>query len=153
MATPYEAARLNLQLFEMRRDPVLREARDWVMHEFNPETFPDLVALVGGKRNASFRMVMGYWDMAASLVTSGAIDADAFLAAHAEIFMAFSKVQPLLDELRTATGETQFCRHMESVVMSAPDAEAILARRRKIARAAARSRAEAADQKKSSGES
>ncbi len=152
MSTPYEVARLNLQLFEMRRDPVLREARDWFMHEFNPQTFQDLVALVAGKRNASFRMVLGYWDMAASLVTSGAIDADSFLAAHGEIFMPFSKIYPLLGELRATTGETHFCAHMESVVMSAPDAEAVLSRRRKIARAAAKSRAEGATADRSSAD-
>ena len=142
MATPYEAARLNLQLFEMRREPVLRESREWFLHEFNPDTLQELVALITGTRNASFRMVLGYWDMAASLVTSGAIDADSFLAAHGEIFTTFSKIHPLLDELRAASGETHFCRHMESVVMSAPDAEAVLERRRTTARAAAKSREE-----------
>jgi hypothetical protein len=79
MPTPFESALLNLQLFELRREPVLREARDWFLREFNPESFAELVALARGERNASFRMVLGYWDMAASLVTTGAIDADAFL--------------------------------------------------------------------------
>jgi hypothetical protein len=45
-------------------------------------------------------MVLGYWDMAASLVSTGAIDADAFRAAHGEIFATFSKIQPFLAELR-----------------------------------------------------
>jgi len=141
MPTPYESARLNLQLFEMRREPALREARAWFTREFNPENFSELVALVSGERNASFRMVLGYWDMAASLVTSGAIDADAFLAAHGEIFLTFSKIQPLLDELRTASGELAFCKHIEAVVMAFPDAESILARRREAARAAAKAQA------------
>jgi hypothetical protein len=138
MPTPYESAILNLKLFELRREPVLREARAWFTAEFNPETFEELVALASGERNASVRMVLGYWDMAASLVTTGAIDAGAFLAAHGEIFAAFSKVQPFLTALRQATGEGEFCRHMEAVVMAAPDAEAVLARRREALRAAAR---------------
>ncbi len=141
MPTPYESARLNLQLFEMRREPALREARAWFTREFNPENFSELVALVSGERNASFRMVLGYWDMAASLVTTGAIDADAFLAAHGEIFLTFSKIQPLLDELRTASGELAFCKHIEAVVMAAPDAESVLTRRREAARAAAKAQA------------
>lgn len=144
MTTPYEAARLNLQLFELRRDPVLREARHWFMHEFNPETFEDLVAVIRGERNASFRMVTGYWDMAASLVTSGAIDSDSFLAAHGEIYITFSKIQLLLDELRRVTGETLFCRHIEDVVLAVPDVNAMLERRRNWARATAKARAEAA---------
>jgi hypothetical protein len=140
MPTPYESARLNLQLFEMRREPVLREARAWFTRDFSPDTLAELVAMISGERNSSFRMVLGYWDMAASMVTSGAIDRDSFLAAHGEIFLTFSKISFLLEELRAAGGEPEFCRHIESVVMSWPGAESILARRRAAARAAARGR-------------
>jgi hypothetical protein len=138
MPTPFESALLNLKLFELRREPVLREARDWFIREFNPQSFEELVAVVSSERNASFRMVMGYWDMAASLVTSGAIDAASFLAAHGEVFTTFSKVHPFLSQLRQVSGERDFGRQMETVVMGAPDAEAILARRRAAAIAAAR---------------
>lgn len=138
MPTPFENAQLNLQLFDLRREPVLREARAWFLREFNPETFSDFIQLVRSERNASFRMVIGYWDMAASLVTTGAIDGDAFRAAHGEIFATFSKIQPFLAELRTVTGESEVCKHMEAVVLAAPNAEAILVRRREAIRAAAK---------------
>lgn len=137
MPTPFESAQLNLQLYDLRREPVLREARSWFLLRFNPQTFEELMGLVSGERNAAFRMVLGYWDMAASLVTMGAIDAPAFLAAHGEIVATFAKIHPLLAELRTASGEPDFCKHMEAVIMSAPDAEAILARRREALRRAA----------------
>jgi hypothetical protein len=140
MPTPFESALLNLQLFQLRRDPLLREARDWFLREFNPESFDELVALVSGERNASFRMVVGYWDMAASLVTDGAIDADAFLAAHGEVFATFSKIHPFLADLRQTSGELDFCKHVEAVVMAVPNVEVILARRRDAARAAAKQR-------------
>jgi hypothetical protein len=140
MPTPFESAQLNLQLFELRREPMLREARDWFLRDFNPESFADLVALARGERNASFRMVLGYWDMAASLVTTGAIDADAFRAAHGEIFATFSKIYLYLAELRSASGEPDFCKHVEGVVLSTPNAEAILKRRRKAMNAAAKAR-------------
>ena len=112
----------------------------WFIRDFNPETFDELMAVVLGERNASFRMVLGYWDMAASLVTTGAIHADAFLAAHSEVFGTFSKIQPFLAELRALSLEPAFCQHLESVVMEAPDADAILDRRRKALRAAAAAR-------------
>jgi hypothetical protein len=138
--TPFESAQLNLQLFDLRREPVLREARAWFLVEFNPESFAEVVALVSGERNAAFRMVLGYWDMASSLVTSGAIDGDAFRAAHTEIFATFSKIQPYLAELRAASNEPDFCRHLETVILAAPNAEAILKRRREAIRAAAKAR-------------
>jgi hypothetical protein len=140
MPTPFESAQLNLQLFDLRREPVLREARSWFLLDFNPESFQELLAALTGERNSAFRMVIGYWDMAASLVTTGAIDADAFRAAHGEIFGAFSKIRPYLAELRAVSGEPEICKHMEAVVLAAPDAEAILKRRRKGLRAAAKAR-------------
>lgn len=141
MPTPFESAHLNLKLFELRREPVLREARAWFLAEFTPESFTELAAAVGGARNAAFRMVLGYWDMAASLVTSGAIEGDSFRAAHGEVFLTFAKIHPFLAEIRTATGEPDFCRHLEAVVLEAPDAEALMARRRAAALAAAKVRA------------
>ena len=81
--------------------------------------------------------------MAASLVTSGAIDGDAFRSAHTEIFATFSKIQPYLAELRSVSGEAGLCQHMEAVVMAAPDAEAMLKRRRDVIRASAKARAQA----------
>lgn len=150
MPTPFESAQLNLKLYELRREPVLREARAWFTGEFNPETFDELRSLISGKRNPSFRMVVGYWDMAASLVTSGAIDSASFLAAHGEIFGAFCKIQPFLAEMRASMGEQEFCKHLETVMMAAPDAEKILTRRRERLRALAKARA-AAQQTQSAG--
>ena len=144
MPTPFETAQLNLQLFDLRREPVLREARAWFLLEFNPETLADVGAVLAGERNASFRMVLGYWDMAASLVTAGAIDADAFRAAHGEMFATFAKVEPFLAEMRTTFKEPAFCRHFEDVVTGEPDVAAILARRREGLRKAAAARREKA---------
>jgi len=124
---------LNLQLYDLRREPVLREARAWFLGEFNPETVEDMVRMISDDHNASFRMVLAYWDMAASLVTTGAIDGDAFRAAHGEVFLTFAKIHPFLAQLRTASGEPDYCKHLEAVVLAAPDAEAIMKRRRDAA--------------------
>lgn len=141
MPTPYENATLHLKLFELRREPALREARAWFLAEFNPESLADLAALASGPRNDAFRMVLGYWDMAASLVTAGAIDGESFRVAHGEVFLTFAKIYPFLAELRAATGDPEFCRHVEAVVLGARDGEAIMKRRRAAAIAAAKARA------------
>src|SRR5262249_42508687 len=98
MPTPFESAQLNLQLFELRREPALRQARSWFLTDFNPESFADSVPLVSGAHTAWFRMVTAYRGMAASLVTTGAVDGDAFRAAHGEIFATFAKIHPFLAE-------------------------------------------------------
>ncbi len=148
MPAPFESGLLNLQLFDLRREPVLREARAWFLRDFNPNSVAELADVLSGERNASFRMVLGYWDMAASLVTTGAIDAEAFLAAHGEVFGTFSKVQPFLDEMRRASGEPDFCKHVEAVVMSDPNAQATLTRRREAIRAAVKSASSTGDPSK-----
>jgi hypothetical protein len=139
MASAFESALLNLHLYDLRREPVLREARTWFLRDFNPDSLTQLVEAVTGERNASFRMVVGYWDMAASMVTTGAIEPDAFRAAHGEIYATLSKIQPFLDEMRNASEEPDFCKHMEAVVLSDPNAQAILTRRREAIRSAAKS--------------
>jgi hypothetical protein len=120
MPTAVESAQLNLELFALRRDPALREARAWFLGEFHPATFEDFTAVASGTRNASVRMVLGYWDMAASLVTFGAIDAAMFRAAHTEIVATFAKVEPFLVQIRQVGGIPEFLQHMETVVRAMP---------------------------------
>lgn len=141
LPTPFESAQLNLKLFELRREPVLREARAWFTRDFNPDSLEDVMQTLQSDRNPSFRMVLGYWDMAASLVTTGAIDPESFRAAHGEIFATFSKIHPFLAEFRAARAQPALFSHLESVVMAAPDAPATLERLRNGLRAAAKARA------------
>ena len=129
MPTAFESAQLNLQLFDLRREPLLRKARDWFVLEFHPVSAEEYLAAYGGEKNSWIRMVLGYWDMAASMVTHGAIDRDMFMAAHGEIIGTFCKVQPYLGDVRARLGP-QALKHIEDVVMAMPDADAELERRR-----------------------
>jgi hypothetical protein len=63
-----------------------------------------------------------------------------FRAAHGEIFATFSKIYLYLAELRTSSNEPEFCKHVEDVVFSTPDAATILKRRREAMNAAAKAR-------------
>jgi hypothetical protein len=122
MPTPYESAQLILKIFEMRREPVLREARTWFIRDFNPETIDDVKTALAGPHNPHLRMVAGYWDMACSLVTHGAIDKEMFLDANGEIFATFAKMQHLLPQIREISGPG-LAKHIEAVVMSVPNVE------------------------------
>ena len=84
-------------------------------------------------------MVLGYWDMAASLVTPGQ-SMPRRPCSSREIFATFAKVQPFLDEIRRARSEPDFCTHLEKVVMADPNASAIMRRRREAIQAVAKSR-------------
>lgn len=114
--TPVDSATLILKLFELRRDPLLREARAWFLRDFNPQSLEDALTLVSGPRNDWFRMVVGYWDMAASFVVRGAIDADMFRAANSEMVATFAKIEPFLADLRRISRIPEFAVHIETVL-------------------------------------
>jgi hypothetical protein len=67
-------------------------------------------------------MVTSYWDMAASLVSQGAIPGDMFNAANTEHFALYAKLRPFLGEVRAATRYPDYLAHVERVVTSPADA-------------------------------
>ncbi|MEO8276470.1 MAG: hypothetical protein ABI639_09630 [Thermoanaerobaculia bacterium] len=123
MPTPFESAQLILKLYEMRRETVLREARSWFLRDFNPDSIDEIRSVLAGAQSGKYRMVLGYWDMAASLVSHGAIDRAMFLDANGEIFGTFAKIHPLLAQIRELAQTPTVAKHMEAVVMSVPDIE------------------------------
>lgn len=128
MATPYESAQLLIKLYELRRDAKMRTARDWFIRYFNPESPDDIVAVIRGDESWKYRMVVGFWDMACSLVAHHAIDETMFRDANPEIVPTFSKIQPHLPALREMFDAPHYLKHMETFVMSMPEAEQRLAK-------------------------
>ena len=123
-----------LKLYELRRDEAMRRARAWYFTEFAPTSGLDIVRLsVSGEReSANYRMVTSYWDMAASFVNNGAIDAKLFLDANTEHIFVFAKIQPFLAEVRQIYGEPDYLLQLEEMVLKIPDVETKLENRRKL---------------------
>ena len=126
-ASKYESADLILKLYEMRREAVMREARNWYFREFNPETAQDIVAVSRGPQSAYYRMVTSYWDMACSFVTNGAIDAQMFTDANGEQNALYAKLAPFVEEIRALSQNPNYLMHVEQVVMAQPEAAERLA--------------------------
>ncbi|HEY2545610.1 MAG TPA: hypothetical protein VGI46_06065, partial [Candidatus Acidoferrum sp.] len=65
----FEQANMMLTLYELRREPKLREARDWFAANFHVKTGEDVMRLCppGSMENTYMRMVLGYWEMTASI--------------------------------------------------------------------------------------
>ena len=123
-----------LKLYELRRDEKMREARAWYFTEFNPASATDIVQLMlsGQAESAKYRMVTSYWETAASLVNNGGIDEKMFLEANSEHLGIFSKLEPFIVEVREAFGDKKYLGHLEQLVMKVPNAQQILASRRKL---------------------
>jgi hypothetical protein len=77
------------------------------------------MAGVMGPNGAYIRMVTSYWEMAASLVVNGAIDATMFDQANGEHVFVFAKIEPILAELRSMMGPGVF-KSLEHVCLNAP---------------------------------
>ena len=123
-----------LKLYELRRDPEMRIARQWFFSEFDPQSAMDIVALYrGGERaSANFRMVASYWDTACSLVLNDGIDRKLFLDANTEHVFVYAKIGDFLPEVREIFREPDFLIHLETLVRSLPDFEAKMASRRRL---------------------
>ncbi len=127
-----ESADLILKLYELRRDPTMREARSWIIGFF-PESAADIMqAMINAETSAYYRMVTSYWEMAAALVNHGAIDEEMFNDASGEQVMVFSKIQPFLPELREMMGSPKMLSNLETLIMRQPDAKELLAGRREM---------------------
>ena len=120
MSSPYESATLLIRLYELRRDPTMREARTWYVSKFHPASADDMLATMRGPDSAAFRMVTSYWDMASSFVLHGAIDEQMFSDSNGEHVIVFSRVEPYLAEFRAKTGNPNYYGSLEKLVMKTP---------------------------------
>ncbi len=117
-----EQAQLILKLYDLRREPEMRKARNWWMTEFWPRNADDFVKVAqapGTRENAWLRQVSGYWGIATSFVLQGVLAEDLFLVPgfSGEMFVMFAKVYPFLDELREKLGDPEVFVDLEKVVM------------------------------------
>jgi hypothetical protein len=115
-------AQVILQLYDLRREPVMRKARAWWLGEFwpgNVEDFMKVAGAMGTEQNNWLRQVTGYWEMAASLAVHGAVSAELFLepSFSGEMFFLFAKINPFLKELREKSSPTML-RNVEQLIKS-----------------------------------
>ena len=139
-----ESADLILKLYDLRREPKMREARSWI-GSFLPETMEELMNVMQNEQSSAyFRMVTSYWDMAASLVNHGAIDEEMFNDANGEHIFVFSKIEPFLEDVRQTIYNPNYLANLEKLVMKMPDAKEMLAKRREMSKRMRDARMEAA---------
>jgi hypothetical protein len=119
MPTAVESANLILKLYELRRESVMREARNFMIG-FNPNSVEDYMAAMMGPNSAHVRMVVSYWEMACSFVTSGAIDPALFEASAGEHILVYGKIEGFLPRLRETMGNPGLFKNLEQVCLAVP---------------------------------
>src|SRR5689334_17601685 len=115
---PIRQAELILELYELRRETVMREARSYVGGKFLPRSVDELFEIVtAGTRESGFVLqVYGYWDMVAAFVSSGALDAQLVYDTCQEMYFQYAKIQPYLAEFRERMNLPEFLISIERLI-------------------------------------
>jgi len=117
----YEDANLILRLYELRREDKMRKARAWFQESFTASTVEEFQAQCppGSEGDAYFRMLVTYWDMAASFVTSGVMHRDLFLESGRELLYVWEKAKFLVPAWRAFVGDPNFLLSLEKLAQAA----------------------------------
>ncbi len=113
----YEDANLVLRLYELRREEKLRTARDWFVKSFHVRNMEEFTAKCppGSQENSNARMVISYWDMVASFLTSGILNENLFFQSGRELLLVWERVRDITPELRVAMKDPQVWNNLEIV--------------------------------------
>ena len=109
-------AELILKLYDLRREPVMREARAFYASlPPTEEGFLSVVANPASKENAYIRQVLGYWEMTAALVVHGTLDSGLAFDTLQEMYFVYAKIKPFLPQLRDMTNSPDFLVNMQKL--------------------------------------
>ena len=113
-------ADLILKLYDLRREETMRKARTWFF-SFNPTSVQDFMDTLFSENSGYYRMVVSYWDMAASLVNHGAIDEAMFNDSNGEMIFVWAKIAPFVAEMRTTFNNPEAFQNLEKLVKRIPN--------------------------------
>ena len=121
----HEDANLILKLYDLRREPMMREARKFVAG-LNVTSGDQIVALFmdsTSQQNAYLRQATSFWEMAASLVLHGALHEGLFLDNAGELFFIYAKFHPHIAEIREKLKAPGFLAHSEKLIHHSSEAQ------------------------------
>ena len=100
----YEEVNLMLRLYDLRREPRLREARGWFVEHFHASSPEEVMQKYpqGSQENTYIRMVISYWDMVASIVNRDLINDEIFFESNGEIWIVWDRMRSIVPTWRAA---------------------------------------------------
>jgi hypothetical protein len=116
MANPtFEQAQLQLKLYDLRREPKLRQARDWYWQNYWADSLDEAmrVAPMGTEAGTFFMMVVSYWDQACAYLNYGLLHEDLFFETSGEFFGVWERLKPSIAEGRKRWSNPLFMANLE----------------------------------------
>ena len=122
-------ADLLIKVYDLRREPVMRQSRHAILRDFWPKTWDDVEAVIRPEHplNAAYRQTGTYWEMVYSFARHGIVHPGFWLENNGEGLFLFTKVEPFLAQIRAATAATAF-RNAEWVASECPEGRPVYER-------------------------
>lgn len=132
-APDHHDADLVLRLYDLRREPVMRESRDAINADFWPQRAEEAVAVLSPEHplNRAYRQTSTYWEMVYGMAKHGIVHTDYLLENTGEGMLLYAKVEPFLAPLRAAAHPRVF-QNAEWVARSGEFADAVVQRFRDV---------------------
>jgi len=110
-----EQAQLHLQVYDLRREARLRQARDWFAKNFVANTFEEAmrIAPFGTESGAFTGMVIGYWEQACALLNYDLLHEDLFFETSGEFFGVWEQLKGVVPEFRQRFADKQLLANLE----------------------------------------
>ena len=111
----HEQAQLHLQVYDLRREARLRQARDWFGKNYIVNTIDDAmrIAAPGTEAGAFVGMVIGYWEQTCALLNYGLLHEDLFFETTGEFFGVWELCKPVAPQFREMFSDKQSLAHLE----------------------------------------
>ena len=111
----HEQAQLHLQVYDLRREARLREARDWFQKNYQADTLEEAmkIAPMGTEHGNFLGMVIGYWEQACTLLNYGLLHEDLFFETSGEFFGVWEQLKAVVPQFRQAFKDPNLLGNLE----------------------------------------
>jgi|SRR5262249_6701184 len=111
----YEQGQLQLQLYDLRREAKLREARDWFNQSYFVDSFEESQKLApfGSKEGTYLMMVTSYWEQACAMLHHGLLHEQLFFETSGEFYGVWDRVRPVVPKMREMFHMKNFFANLE----------------------------------------
>lgn len=105
-------AELVLKVYDLRREPVMRESRDAINKDYWPRNEAEALAILAPEHplNRAYRQTSTYWEMVYGMTKHGVVNTEFLLESNGEGLLLFARVEPFLDAMRKATNARAFAK-------------------------------------------
>lgn len=116
----FDDVNLLLRLYELRREEKMRAGREWFVKSFRAKSMDEFnqICPPGSQENAYYRMVVTYWEMVASFITSGVLNEELFFQSGMELLLVWEKIRAIVPAWREGSKNPAIMRNIESVAAS-----------------------------------